>query len=256
MKYLLSIKSVGTSDSLMIFEKISPISQSRAIHVNSTSVLSICQHRQLCIQLLFCRSVFEMTITDFPYSANDDAETLAVPLYLIVTLEPVGGESSNLSPISTNLYIENSANDDVETLAVTRGDESSFGTIRLCLNHSLGFGRSLTFLSKTSYPTTYFYPLPSWDGVNHLNIFHSILVALDIKMKIGQEDGSAKKVRLISNQNSSLGPVKHLYIPVWILHSSHNFRCDQTWSSYPWAKLQLGRRKPLNQVYLIRPHPP
>ena len=89
-----------------------------------------------------------MTIKDFPYSANDDAETLAVPLYLIVTLEPVGGESSNLSPVSTNLYIENSANDDVETLAVTRGDESSFGTIRLCLNHSLGFGRSLTFLSK------------------------------------------------------------------------------------------------------------
>ena len=89
-----------------------------------------------------------MTIKDLPYSANDDAETLAVPLYLIVTLEPVGGESSNLSPISTNLYIENSANDDVETLAVTRGDESSFGTIRLCLNHSLGFARSLTFLSK------------------------------------------------------------------------------------------------------------
>ena len=148
MKYLLSIKSVGTSDSPMIFEKISPISQSRAIHVNSTSVLSICQHRQLCIQLLFCQSVFQMTIKYFPYSANDDAETLAVPLYLIVTLEPVGGESSNLSPISTNLYIENSANDDVETLAVTRGDESSFGTIRLCLNHSLGFGRSLTFLSK------------------------------------------------------------------------------------------------------------
>ena len=89
MKYLLSIKSVGTSDSPMIFEKIS---QSRAIHVNSTSVLSICQHRQLCIQLLFCQSVFQMTIKDFPYSANDDAETLAVPLYLIVTLEPLGGE--------------------------------------------------------------------------------------------------------------------------------------------------------------------
>ena len=137
IKYLqqLWIKFVGTFDSPMIFEKISPISQSRAIHVNSTSVLSICQHRQLCIQLLLCQSVFQMTIKDFPYSANDDAETLAVPLYLIVTLEPVG-ESSNLSPVSTNLYIENSANDDVETLAVTRGDESSFGTIRLCLNHS------------------------------------------------------------------------------------------------------------------------
>ena len=38
-------------------------------------------------------------------------------------------------------------------------------------------------------------------------------------------------------------------------YSSH-FRCDQTWSSYHWAELRLGRRKPLNQVYLIRPHPP
>ena len=40
MKYLLLIKFVGTFDSPMIFEKISPISQSRAIHVNSTSVFN------------------------------------------------------------------------------------------------------------------------------------------------------------------------------------------------------------------------
>ena len=143
MKYLLSIKSVCTFYSPMIFVKISQISQSRAIHVNSTSMST---SKTVIFNSYF--AILYFTIRDFPYSANDDAETLAVPLYLIVTLRPAGGESSNLSPVSTNLYIENSANDDVETLAVTRGDESSFGTVRLCLNHSLGFGRFLTFLSK------------------------------------------------------------------------------------------------------------